>query len=773
MPPKDILTTVFTGLLGLLKSIQKPCSLQSFRGQTVGVDAYGWLHRGAIACAIDLALGKHTTKLEFAGVLSSIITADILYRFVDFAMHRVRMLLHFGIKPYVVFDGDLLPSKKATEQERNDRRCASKKAGLELLRLGKTSMAYQELQKAVDITPEMARMLIDQLDQIGVRYVVAPYEADSQLAYLERRGFVDAVISEDSDLLVFGVRCLLTKLDQYGECVMIRRDDFTSCREVSLCGWTIAEFRRMAILSGCDYLASIPKLGLRTAHRLVRKYKYIDNIIRGAQLDYKLRIPVGYLQDFSRAEATFLYQWVYDPEHQRLVNVTEPETVNQLDGIDYIGAYVEPSIATQVASGALNPMTKEPILLHHRASTDGKRIPRPKISVVVDSADTKSKSIESFFRPLDRQPLAELDPNSMQYSSHQRQVIGDQGASRSWTPVAASSTSTSLASLQPPARSFASSSRPGPNPSKRQRLCADAPKPSDSDSQLERSRFFGTPSHSNIAKPCPPRSRSSKAQDFELWSDESLDNAMSQVPLENKPSLLTRDKNKISVFDERKRYRPDSSVIRGSEAEERRIPSQTESRHAPLKVDDESSTPEVISTSSAGTDGRQDAQHQHFSMPSPSYSQETSSQVPGPATTPVKPVGNIHVEADVDTANLKDEIVQESPISDYPRNLLGPSPTKRLNLWQFRAEAPIQEPKKHEQLWRPMGSEDFLIPDSESDAEHCGLSHAGEEEDGRLLSPPSTDVNEREASVAEREGKGGGKTEKLNLRKFVYAAAAE
>lgn len=50
------------GLLPLLKSIQKPCHIQKFAGQTIGVDAYGWLHRGTTSCAVQLALGQHTTK---------------------------------------------------------------------------------------------------------------------------------------------------------------------------------------------------------------------------------------------------------------------------------------------------------------------------------------------------------------------------------------------------------------------------------------------------------------------------------------------------------------------------------------------------------------------------------------------------------------------------------------------------------------------------------------------------------------------------------------
>jgi exonuclease-1 len=56
--------TVLTipGLLPLLKSIHKSCNLKKFEGKTLGVDAYGWLHRGTVACAMELAMGKPTKK---------------------------------------------------------------------------------------------------------------------------------------------------------------------------------------------------------------------------------------------------------------------------------------------------------------------------------------------------------------------------------------------------------------------------------------------------------------------------------------------------------------------------------------------------------------------------------------------------------------------------------------------------------------------------------------------------------------------------------------
>jgi exonuclease-1 len=45
---------------------------------------------------------------------------------------------------------------------------------------------------------------------------VAPYEADAQLTYLYKSGIVQVVATEDSDLLAFGVRKVLFKLDKNG-----------------------------------------------------------------------------------------------------------------------------------------------------------------------------------------------------------------------------------------------------------------------------------------------------------------------------------------------------------------------------------------------------------------------------------------------------------------------------------------------------------------------------------------------------------------------------
>lgn len=172
----------------------------------------------------------------------------------------------------------------------------------------------------------------NQLEQVlraeDIHYVVAPYEADAQMAYLERIGAVDGVITEDSDLLVFGCQKVLFKLDSVSSTITsICRADFgsvtTADAGISLLGWTDSQFRAMAILSGCDYLPSIPGVGLKTAWTLLRKYRSVDQLVKALRLEGKKPVPKGYLEAFNLAEKVFLHQRVYCPLNERLVCLTD------------------------------------------------------------------------------------------------------------------------------------------------------------------------------------------------------------------------------------------------------------------------------------------------------------------------------------------------------------------------------------------------------------------------------------------------------------------
>ncbi|OBT90903.1 hypothetical protein VE02_00415 [Pseudogymnoascus sp. 03VT05] len=586
-----------SGLLPLLKSIHKPCNLKKFAGQTIGVDAYGWLHRGTISCTMDLVMGKPTRK------------------FVDFAMHRVRMLQHFGVIPFLIFDGDYLPSKAATEADRNKRRAASKTLGLELLNAGKVAQANLELQKAVDVTPEMARQLIDELNIAGVQYIVAPYEADAQMVYLERKGVLDGILSEDSDLLVFGAKCLLTKLDQYGNCIEINQADFSACRDINLTGWSEKEFRQMAILSGCDYLSSITNMGLKTAYRMIRKHKNVEKVIRMLQFDGKYHVPKDYLDNFYQAELTFLHQRVFCPIANKVVFHTEPEQPIDEEKLTFIGAPVEAEIAKRVATGELNPMTKEVIVTRPTVPAGSPRTPwmaKSQLRASVSSQDLKKGvSIDQFFKPR-RVPLAELDINCFTPSPSQQNALLRNSGPWEATPVPRPLLSRSATQLEPQlppprsapprsqtTRTLSASFQSEPRPHKRPRLCSDG---ITGDTPTGgRSRFFESTTDLSPSVGRTAKSRKSES-DVYIYSDDSIEDAMLSLP--DFDGFKHESGKKMQVFKEDSKISDetnpttDSTFQVSAATSFTSMPSLTQATSFASSVDD---PPTPVSTTSTAT----------------------------------------------------------------------------------------------------------------------------------------------------------------------------
>jgi exonuclease-1 len=177
-----------SGLLPVLKSIVEVSHVGAYRGMTVGVDASVWLHRGVYACAPALALGKRTDA------------------YVRCCEAMLNLLLNAGAIPYIVFDGGYLPAKAGEEAERRASRETAMAAGLEAHRRGDEAAARALFVRAVDVTPAMAYQFMRVLRARGVAFVVAPYEADAQLAFLCKAGIVQVRRDGDGRVWVRGSR---------------------------------------------------------------------------------------------------------------------------------------------------------------------------------------------------------------------------------------------------------------------------------------------------------------------------------------------------------------------------------------------------------------------------------------------------------------------------------------------------------------------------------------------------------------------------------------
>ncbi|XP_075411387.1 exonuclease 1 isoform X2 [Tenrec ecaudatus] len=334
------------GLLQFIKEASEPIHVRKYKGEVVAVDTYCWLHKGAIACAEKLVKGEPTDK------------------YVGFCMKFVNMLLSHGVKPVLVFDGCTLPSKKEVEKSRRQRRQANLLKGKQLLREGKLSEARDCFTRSINITHAMAHKVIKAARSQGVDCLVAPYEADAQLAYLNKSGIVQAIITEDSDLLAFGCKKVILKMDQLGNGLEIDQARLGMCKQLRDM-FTEEKFRYMCILSGCDYLSSLRGIGLAKACKLLRLANNPDivKVIKkiGHYLKMNIKVPEDYIKGFIQANNTFLYQLVFDPIKRRLIPLTAYEDDVDPETLSYAGWYIDDSVALQIALGNTDINTLEQI----------------------------------------------------------------------------------------------------------------------------------------------------------------------------------------------------------------------------------------------------------------------------------------------------------------------------------------------------------------------------------------------------------------------------
>jgi exonuclease-1 len=92
-----------------------------------------------------------------------------------------------------------------------------KKKAAQCLLEGKRNEARECFQRCIECTPQMALEVIKALHELGVDVLVAPYEADAQLAYLNKINIAQIIITEDSDLVLFGCEkvCNILKIIIY------------------------------------------------------------------------------------------------------------------------------------------------------------------------------------------------------------------------------------------------------------------------------------------------------------------------------------------------------------------------------------------------------------------------------------------------------------------------------------------------------------------------------------------------------------------------------
>lgn len=212
--------------------------------------------------------------------------------------------------------------------------------------------------RAMEITFDFYIAVIAKLIEQGIAYLIAPYEADAQLAFLSRNGLVDFVIATDGDMLPYGCERMFYSMNCDGVGKYIDRSKVFTNKEIGLTGFTEEMFISMCVLAKCDYLDNIPRVGIKTALEAARQGKTIDGIF--AYLERRFVIPEGYRAGFQKAINTFHHQVVFDPVKECQTYLQSPPSSLDLTAHPYLGTIEsDQTRAIQLAQCWINPHTGE------------------------------------------------------------------------------------------------------------------------------------------------------------------------------------------------------------------------------------------------------------------------------------------------------------------------------------------------------------------------------------------------------------------------------
>lgn len=239
----------------------------------------------------------------------------------------------------------------------------------------------------------IVRELIQALREENITFIVAPYEADGQLANLCHVGAIDMVITEDSDLLCQKIPNLLFKYNWDGEGILIQRNDLGSIakksRTLCLMDFSTSMLAIMFVCIGCDYCDSLKGIGSVTAQSIVSKV-FLETKIMSKPA---LRLVFDLLYDYSGSRlsaeekkdyesrflgALFMYQHpvIFCPKHCRYMFANDPPRGSDPILLEYepyailcrdvekqhelLGSFPEKDLQVAIAEGWVNPFTLQP-----------------------------------------------------------------------------------------------------------------------------------------------------------------------------------------------------------------------------------------------------------------------------------------------------------------------------------------------------------------------------------------------------------------------------
>jgi len=238
-------------------------------------------------------------KKNIKDIKHSIVAVDFslfLYRFlynqnnpVECFLRQLTVFFKNNILPVYVLDGSAPVEKNEIINKRANKRIKISEELKKLLDLKeklindcasprKLSLLEDEIlrleKKCVQFSKENTQTLINFFEMCGVPVIKENYESDWILAQLSKNNLVDYILSEDSDILVYGAKKIMKNFCIQEESFYLYERD----KILDSIGFNNDEFIDMCILSGCDYAPKIKFVNSLKSFEMINSFRSIENI---------------------------------------------------------------------------------------------------------------------------------------------------------------------------------------------------------------------------------------------------------------------------------------------------------------------------------------------------------------------------------------------------------------------------------------------------------------------------------------------------------------
>ncbi|HET6403103.1 MAG TPA: flap endonuclease-1 [Candidatus Thermoplasmatota archaeon] len=278
--------------------------LEDLQGKIVAIDAYNALYQ----FLSSIRQPDGTPLKDKRGRVTSHLSG---------LLYRTANLVEAGIRPVYVFDGKPPQLKRATIEERKERKVQAEAEYAEAIERGDTARAFSKAQQTSHLSRDMATEAKELLDALGIPWVQAPSEGEAQAAHMAAQGKVYAASSQDFDALLFGAPRLVRNLAVTGKRKLPGKSVWVDVEpEMIELEAVLAELQLTreqlvdaGILVGTDFDPGVKGVGPKRAVKLMREKANLTDVL--VQLEADIPEAEQIRQIFLQPEVTDSYELTF------------------------------------------------------------------------------------------------------------------------------------------------------------------------------------------------------------------------------------------------------------------------------------------------------------------------------------------------------------------------------------------------------------------------------------------------------------------------------